>query len=249
MTNLEGRVILRQAVRQPPPGVRTDLDVMRELAERLGVGASFAFRCPSDAFDELRVATSGARADYSGITYERIRARARRLLALSGRRAPGHAAPLRGPLRAPERPRAVQARGVSAGGRAAGRAVPALLHDGPLPGALQLGRADPTRRAARGRAAPAAPADESAARREARHRRGRRWSSSRAGAAPSSSPSSCPKTSASTRVFAPFHWGGKRAANVLTIGALDPTSRMPEFKVCAVRARPAAAGLARPAGR
>jgi assimilatory nitrate reductase catalytic subunit len=38
-------------------------------------------------------------------------------------------------------------------------------------------------------------------------------------------------------LFAPFHWGGKQAANLLTIPALDPTSRMPEFKVCAVRAR------------
>jgi predicted molibdopterin-dependent oxidoreductase YjgC len=38
-------------------------------------------------------------------------------------------------------------------------------------------------------------------------------------------------------LFAPFHWGGKQAANVLTNPALDPTSRMPEFKVCAVRAR------------
>jgi assimilatory nitrate reductase catalytic subunit len=37
-------------------------------------------------------------------------------------------------------------------------------------------------------------------------------------------------------VFAPFHWGGKQAANLLTMPALDPTSRMPEFKVCAVRA-------------
>ena len=37
-------------------------------------------------------------------------------------------------------------------------------------------------------------------------------------------------------LFAPFHWGGKSAANILTIPALDPTSRMPEFKVCAVRA-------------
>ena len=38
-------------------------------------------------------------------------------------------------------------------------------------------------------------------------------------------------------LFAPFHWGGKQAANVLTSAALDPSSRMPEFKVCAVRAR------------
>lgn len=40
-------------------------------------------------------------------------------------------------------------------------------------------------------------------------------------------------------LFAPFHWGGKRAVNLLTNPALDPISRMPEFKVCAVRARAA----------
>jgi assimilatory nitrate reductase catalytic subunit len=38
-------------------------------------------------------------------------------------------------------------------------------------------------------------------------------------------------------LFAPFHWGGRQAANRLTMPALDPVSRMPEFKVCAVRAR------------
>lgn len=36
-------------------------------------------------------------------------------------------------------------------------------------------------------------------------------------------------------VFMPFHWGGSGAANLLTNPALDPASRMPEFKVCAVR--------------
>ena len=41
-------------------------------------------------------------------------------------------------------------------------------------------------------------------------------------------------------VFIPFHWGGKSAANLLTNPALDPTSRMPEFKVCAVQITPLA---------
>ena len=36
-------------------------------------------------------------------------------------------------------------------------------------------------------------------------------------------------------IFVPFHWGGMQAANRLTNPALDPTSKMPEFKVCAVR--------------
>jgi assimilatory nitrate reductase catalytic subunit len=40
-------------------------------------------------------------------------------------------------------------------------------------------------------------------------------------------------------VFMPFHWGGAGSANALTNPALDPVSRMPEFKVCAVRLEPA----------
>jgi assimilatory nitrate reductase catalytic subunit len=35
-------------------------------------------------------------------------------------------------------------------------------------------------------------------------------------------------------VFAPFHWAGPERVNSVTNDALDPTSRMPEFKVCAV---------------
>jgi len=36
-------------------------------------------------------------------------------------------------------------------------------------------------------------------------------------------------------LFAPFHWGGAGRVNLLTNPALDPVSKMPEFKVCAVR--------------
>jgi assimilatory nitrate reductase catalytic subunit len=36
-------------------------------------------------------------------------------------------------------------------------------------------------------------------------------------------------------VFIPYHWPGTKAANQLTNRALDPVSRMPEFKVAAVR--------------
>src|SRR6266508_3547040 len=36
-------------------------------------------------------------------------------------------------------------------------------------------------------------------------------------------------------VFVPFHWGNEDCVNLLTNPALDPVSKMPEFKVCAVR--------------
>ncbi|GAE35192.1 assimilatory nitrate reductase large subunit [Halalkalibacter akibai JCM 9157] len=36
-------------------------------------------------------------------------------------------------------------------------------------------------------------------------------------------------------LFIPYHWGKELAANLLTNPALDPVSRMPEFKVCTVK--------------
>jgi assimilatory nitrate reductase catalytic subunit len=37
-------------------------------------------------------------------------------------------------------------------------------------------------------------------------------------------------------IFVPFHWGGELSINRLTNDQLDPVSRMPEFKICAVQA-------------
>jgi assimilatory nitrate reductase catalytic subunit len=42
-------------------------------------------------------------------------------------------------------------------------------------------------------------------------------------------------------VFIPYHWGGRKSANQLTISAQDPISKIPEYKVCAVRVRKASA--------
>jgi assimilatory nitrate reductase catalytic subunit len=71
MTNLEGRVILRRRAAQIPPGVRTDLEILAGLADRLGYGSFFPSQ-PREVFAEFRKATAGGAADYSGITYERI---------------------------------------------------------------------------------------------------------------------------------------------------------------------------------
>ncbi|RAG85081.1 nitrite reductase, partial [Streptacidiphilus pinicola] len=41
-------------------------------------------------------------------------------------------------------------------------------------------------------------------------------------------------------VFVPYHWPVPTAANALTIDALDPRSKIPEYKVCACRIERAA---------
>jgi assimilatory nitrate reductase catalytic subunit len=45
-------------------------------------------------------------------------------------------------------------------------------------------------------------------------------------------------------VFVPFVKLQESAANFLTHGALDPISRIPEYKVCAVRVEPGRAAVA-----
>lgn len=40
-------------------------------------------------------------------------------------------------------------------------------------------------------------------------------------------------------IFIPYHWPGRKSANQLTISAQDPISKIPEYKVCAVRLRKA----------
>ncbi len=72
MTNLEGRVILRERAVAPPEGVRSDLDVMAGLATRLDSPIAFSTD-PEEIFAELGAASSGGRADYAGISYDRIR--------------------------------------------------------------------------------------------------------------------------------------------------------------------------------
>ncbi len=42
-------------------------------------------------------------------------------------------------------------------------------------------------------------------------------------------------------VFIPYHWSGAKSANQLTISAQDPISKIPEYKVCAVRVQKAEA--------
>ncbi len=240
MTNLEGRVILRQRVRPPPPGVRTDLEVLCQLAARLGVGDSFDFPSPNDAFEELRVATAGARADYSGVTYERIRKERGVFWPCPHVDHPGT-------------PRLFEDRFHHPDGRARFHPVAhrpaAELPDREYPLYFTTGRyREHYNSGAQTRRVGALLDAQPQPRLQMHPRLAERLGldegdgavvESRRGAVEFSVLLS-PDIRVDT-LFAPFHWGGRRAANVLTIAALDPTSRMPEFKVCAVRARASAA--------
>ncbi|WP_433722733.1 molybdopterin oxidoreductase family protein [Nocardia sp. CA-129566] len=238
MTNLEGRVLRRRRALAPPPGVRSDLEVLAELAGRLGAPGTWSGR-PEVVFDELRAASAGGIADYSGITYERIERE-------GGVFWPCPATPENGTARNGT-PYPFLDRFPTPDGRARFTAVrqhgadedidadyPVYLTTGRVLAHYQSGAQ--TRRIASLVAAAREPRLEIhpdlAERFDIEDGCRVRVSSRRGGIVVRA------RLNADIRrdtVFIPFHWAGDQRVNLLTNPALDPHSRMPEFKVCAVR--------------
>ncbi len=235
MTNLEGRVILRQRAMKAPAGVRTDIEILSP-GWRTGwdTRVSFPPIQPAEVFQELRRASAGGVADYSGITWDRIRRSDGIFWPCPDEEHPGT-------------PRLFLERFATDDGRARFHAVP-FQHameepDDEYPLYLTTGRimaqyqsGTQTRRiAALMAAAPDAfvQIHPSMARTYGIADGDRVSLTTRRGSALMTA-----QLTSSIRMdtlFVPFHFGGKGRANLLTNPALDPVSRMPEFKVCAVR--------------
>ncbi|MFF0252675.1 molybdopterin oxidoreductase family protein [Micromonospora zamorensis] len=241
MTNLEGRVLRRRALRPPPPDVRTDLDIISELAARLApddaAATEAAARFPADpaaVFAELRRASAGGIADYAGISWARI----------DSDDGVWWPCPTED---GPDTPRLFAERFATPDGRARFHPVdhrpaaeevcsayPLHFTTGRVLAQYQSGTQ--TRRVpALRRAAPEAFVElhpDLAARLgiddgdpvRVTSRRGELCAPARlsAGIRPDT-------------VFAPFHYPGAGRANSVTNDAVDPISGMPEFKICAVR--------------
>ena len=233
MTNLEGRVILRQRVVPPPDGVMADLAVIAELADRLGAPSFFSSE-PEAVFDELRRASAGGPADYAGITYDRLR------------RSEGVFWPCPDPGH-PGTPRLFLDRFATDDGRARFQAVqhrpPAEEPDDDYPFYLTTGRlltqyqsGTQTRRVpSLLSAAPQAfvQVHPSVAQTLGIADGDPVQLTTRRGTAHLAAQLS--RTIRMDTLFVPFHYAGRGRANLLTNPALDPLSRMPEFKVCAAR--------------
>ncbi|MFF9840580.1 molybdopterin oxidoreductase family protein [Streptomyces sp. NPDC013740] len=237
-TNLEGRVLLRRRALAPPPGVRSDLEVLHGLAGLLGWEKGFPTD-PEEVFDELRRASAGGPADYAGIGYRRI----------EEEQGVFWPCPETGPGEPPHpgTPRLFLDRFATADGRA--RFVPVVHRaaaeetDAEYPVLLTTGRVvsqyqsgAQTRRVAELNAAAPGPFVELHPRLAERIgvAEGERVAvHSRRGTAVA--PARITTAIRPDTVFMPFHWAGEGRANTLTNPALDPVSRMPEFKVCAVR--------------
>jgi assimilatory nitrate reductase catalytic subunit len=226
MTNLEGRVILRQQAVSPPEGVRSDLEVIAGLAARVGSPVEFSTD-PEEVFAELGRASSGGRADYAGISYARIREEHGVFWPCP---TPGH----------PGTPRLFGSSFAHDDGLARFVAVehrgPAEPVDAAYPLHLTTGRVlSQYQSGAQTRRVRELPDDgpfvelhPMLAQRIGAYDGEPVVITTRRGEL--KAPARIVDTIRPDTVFVPFHWVG---ANRLTNDALDPASRMPEFKVCA----------------
>jgi assimilatory nitrate reductase catalytic subunit len=72
VTQVEGRVIKVNKAVDPPGDARQDWRIVQDIARALDRTHGFTFKEPREIFEELRIASKGGVADYSGITYEKI---------------------------------------------------------------------------------------------------------------------------------------------------------------------------------
>ena len=234
MTNLEGRVLLRTKALDAPAGVRSDLEVLHGLAVRLGQPDGRFPIDPETVFTELRLASKGGVADYAGVTYDRLRA--------------GEA--LHWPVPAddhPGTPRVFLDGFAHLDGRARFVAVdhtgPAEPADDEYPLLATTGRVlQHYQSGAQTRLVDellsAVPEVFLEVHPDTADRAGLTDGGMVRVVSRRGEMSARVRHVASIRpdtVFLPFHFAGDQRANLLTNPALDPTSRMPEFKVCAVR--------------
>jgi len=72
VTQVEGRIIKINKAVDCPGDAREDWRIIQDIATALGRPHGFTFEHPRAIFEELRIASKGGVADYSGVTYEKI---------------------------------------------------------------------------------------------------------------------------------------------------------------------------------
>jgi assimilatory nitrate reductase catalytic subunit len=234
-TSGEGRIIKINAAVTPPGEARRDWEILLDIADRLGKAEYFRYTNTEQIFDELCRASSGGTADYTGATWQRIEDEMGLFWPIPEA---GH----------PGTPRLYEGgQFFHPDGKARFHGVPYKLSaevvDAEYPLLLTTGRVvsqylsgTQTRRIAALVAQYPEPLCEM-------HPQlaeplgivdgDRVTVTSRRGAI--TLPAHVVTTIRPDTVFIPYHWPGDKAANQLTNRAVDPLSKMPEFKIAAVR--------------
>ncbi|MFI5272541.1 MAG: molybdopterin oxidoreductase family protein [Ktedonobacterales bacterium] len=235
VTNLEGRVIKYNRAVDPPGEARLDFEIVCDLARRLGKGAFFPYTSSREIFEEIRVATKESKADYFGITYEKIEAQNGVFWPCATLDDPGT-------------PRLYEQRFGFSDGKARFHPIvylpPAEEPDDEYPMVLTTGRViyqylsgNQTRRT------PflfeQAPCPWVELHEQAAAKLGIAdgdWVTVRTRRGEMTVPALVVRSIRPDTLFIPYHYGHTQAANILTLPVLEPMNKIPEYKVCAASA-------------
>jgi assimilatory nitrate reductase catalytic subunit len=235
VTTGEGRCVrLPQSV-SPPGDARVDWHILVDLAHRLGAGDHFRYAIANDIFRELAAASRGGSADYSGMTYSKIEKNMGVFWPCPSLKHPGT-------------PRLFEGKRFHhPDGKARFHGFeyrpPAEDIDAEYPIFFTSGRVvsqylsgNQTRRI--GGLVDQYPEPLCEMHPVLAGRLGLKQGDSvkvvtRRGEIVV--PLQVVKTIRPDTVFVPYHWPGRKSANLLTNRALDPISKIPEYKVCACR--------------
>jgi assimilatory nitrate reductase catalytic subunit len=245
VAQVEGRVIRINQVVDPPGEARQDWRIIQDVARALGRGQGFDFGSAGEIFEELRVASKGGLADYSGISYEKIERQYGVFWPCYSEDDPGRprlfepgswnsVAKGEGPFYFPDG---------KARFNVAEYRPPAETPDEEYPIILTTGRVitqflsgNQTRRI--GPLVDYQPAPKIEMHPRLAVRLGLRdgeWVTAQSRRGELTLQLHVVTTIRPDTVFVPYHWGGRKAINQLTMPAQDPISKIPEYKACAVR--------------
>ncbi len=255
VTQVEGRVIkINQAV-ECPGEARQDWRIIQDLARALDRPHGFQFASSREIFEELRIASKGGVADYSGITYEKIDAQMGVFWPCYS-----HDPKSGEPVEHPGTPRLFEPGSYNPVAKGAGPfyfpdgkarfnvadyrvAVDDVSEEYPL--FLTTGRVvsqflsgTQTRRI--GPLVKQYPEP----RLELHPRLAEKlaiadgdWATCETRRGAITVRAQVVTTIRPDTVFIPYHWGGEKSANKLTVAAQDPISKIPQYKVCGCRVR------------
>ncbi|MGH7601701.1 MAG: molybdopterin oxidoreductase family protein, partial [bacterium] len=243
----EGRVIKINQATEVPGEARQDWRIIQDLAKALRRERGFTFSSPAEIFDELRQASAGGVVDYSGITYEKIDRQYGVFWPCRSADDPGTPrlfepkswnpiAQGNGPFYFPDGKARFNVARYMPPAEEVDREYPIILTTGRVVSqylsGVQTRRIGPL-------------VDHYPEPRIEMHPRlaGRLGIAEGDWATVESRRGSCTlraqvvKTIRPDTIFIPYHWAGRQSANQLTIAAQDPISKIPEYKVCAVRVK------------
>jgi assimilatory nitrate reductase catalytic subunit len=245
VTTAEGRVIKINKAVDCPGEARQDWRIIQDIAAALGREKGLTFSGPAEMFAELGRASKGGVADYSGITYEKIEAQngvfwpcpdendtgTPRLFE------PGSWNPVakgNGPFYFPDGKARFNVAPYSPPAEDVDDEYPLILTTGRVVSQFLSG--EQTRRIGPLLDNYPEPLIEiHPALAEKLGIADGDWVTAESRRGSTTLQALVVKTIRPDTIFIPYHWPGRKSVNQLTISAQDPISKIPEYKVCAVR--------------